>query len=107
MHGEIIAMDAFFTAQPPRGDEIVRIVVMHGGKRTSVSMDSSVWALLMARVKTHEAARDWVKHTAFAMDVSDVRSPSLSRRIQSAIINSCVAALQGTKPASDDSVGAG
>lgn len=85
-----------FSAAPALGDEIVRIAVRHGGKRTSVSMDSAVWGLLMAQLKTHEAARDWVKSTAAGMEVSAVRSPSLSRRIQSAIIKSGAIALQGS-----------
>lgn len=94
-------------APPQGGDAIIRIAVMHGGRRTSVSMDASIWALLMARVKTHEAARDWVKESASAMEVSDVRSPSLSRRIQSAIINSCVIALQGSSQPHQQSGGMG
>lgn len=83
-------MDA--TALP--GDGIVRIAVNHGGKRTSVSMDSAIWGLLVAHAKTHEAAREWVRASASAMEVLEVRSPSLSRRIQSAIINSCASALR-------------
>lgn len=90
-------MHALSTA-PALGDEIIRIAVHHGGKRTSVSMDSSVWALLMAQLKNHEAARDWVRSTAAGLTVSNTRSPSLSRRIQSAIIKASVIALQGSTP---------
>lgn len=83
---------------PPRGDGIVRIAVLHGGRRTSISMDSTIWELLMAQGKTHEEAREWVRAQASAMQVSAVRSPSLSRRIQSAIIQSSVSALRGSPP---------
>lgn len=85
------------SAASTKGDEIVRIAVCHGGKRTSVSMDATIWALLMAQLKTHEAARDWVKTTAAGMEVFAVRSPSLSRRIQSAIIRASTLALQGSR----------
>jgi len=63
-------------------------------------MDASIWALLMAKVKTHEAARDWVRTTATEMEVSAVRSPSLSRRIQSTIINLCAIALRDSTASS-------
>lgn len=79
---------------PPGGDEIVRIQVLHNKRRTSVSMDSRVWGLLMIQMKTHEAARDWVRATVSAMDVTPVRSPSLSRRVQAAIIQFTLSALQ-------------
>lgn len=79
---------------PPEGDEIVRIQVVHNKRRTSVSMDSRVWGLLMVQMKTHEAARDWVRSTVSAMDVTPVRSPSLSRRVQAAIIQFTLSALQ-------------
>lgn len=80
-----------------KGDGIVRIAVIHGVRRTSISMDSSIWALLIAQGKTHEEAREWVRAEVSAMEVSAVRSPSLSRRVQSAIIKSSVLALQGSR----------
>lgn len=89
-------MQSISAAAPDRGDGIVRVAVIHGGRRTSVSMDSSIWALLIAQGKTHEEAREWVRAQASAMGVSAVRSPSLSRRIQSAIIQTSVLALQGS-----------
>lgn len=89
-------MHTISVAAPDLGDGIVRVAVIHGGKRTSVSMDSSIWALLMAQGKTHEEAREWVRAQASAMEVSAVRSPSLSRRIQSAIIHASVSALRGS-----------
>lgn len=91
-------MQEISAAAPHRGDGIIRISVIHGARRTSVSMDKSIWALLIAQGKTHEEAREWVRAEVSAMEVSAVRSPSLSRRIQSAIIQASVLALQGSRP---------
>lgn len=69
-----------------QNDSLLRLKVIHFGRRTTISIDSFLFDLLSKKAGGEIRAINWIRDQVAALPVISTKSPSLSRRTQKAIV---------------------
>lgn len=79
-------------------DSFLRVKVIHAGRRTTISMDQHIYLHLQNKLGEQEDAIQWIRTHATQLPEINEPSPSLSRRMQMAILDFLLGALPSAVP---------